>query len=101
MNRRRLTFVALLGVLAFGCAPLHFSQTHVTSVPRPDPADRTELARERTAILGLQAPAALQGFSPFMVQALDDALSKASPSMRAVPFHEVVSVLNEGVAAAE
>jgi hypothetical protein len=91
-----VAIIAFFVLLLAGCgAPLHFSQTHTTSTPRPQSADVAELAREPVAMLGLLAPASSQGFSPFLSHALASALAQASPPIRGIPAYETVNVLNE------
>ena len=79
-------WIALLA----GCTPVYLWDTHTTSTPRPQSFD----VATRVATLGLLAPASLQGFSPFLSRALIAAISEASPSMRGIPSHETMSVIN-------
>jgi hypothetical protein len=76
--------------LLAGCTPVYLWDTHTTATPRPQSFD----VATRVATLGLLAPASLQGFSPFLSRALIAAISEASPSMRGIPSHETVSVIN-------
>jgi hypothetical protein len=46
------------------------------------------------ATLGLITSAGFQGFSPFLSRALSAAMSEASPSIRGIPSHETVSLIN-------
>jgi hypothetical protein len=84
MNGARLkrstagTILAVAAALAASCSPLHLWETHVTSAPKPLPFDVAVLAREPVAMLGLVAPAALQGLSFSVSHALVTALSQAS-----------------------
>jgi hypothetical protein len=83
-----------------GCTPLYMWDTHTTSTPRPQSSGFAELAREPVATLGPITPAGLQGFSPFLSRALTAAISEASPSIRGIPTHETVNVINgQGLAA--
>jgi hypothetical protein len=45
-------------------------------------------------MLGPMTPAGLQGFSPFLSRALIAAISEVSPSLRAIPTHETVNIIN-------
>ena len=77
-----------------GCTPLYIWDTHITSTPRSKSIGVAELIREPVATLGLITPAGLQGFSPFLSRALIAAMSEASPSIRGIPAHETVNMIN-------
>jgi hypothetical protein len=77
-----------------GCTPLYIWDTHITSTPRQKSIDVAELIREPVATLGPITPAGLQGFSPFLSRALIAAMSEASPSIRGIPAHETVNMIN-------
>jgi hypothetical protein len=93
-------FFAFSIILLAGCAPLYMWDTHTTSTPRPQSSDVAALAREPVATLVPVAPAGLQGFSPVLSRALIAAISEVSSSIRGIPSHETVSVINgQGLAA--
>src|SRR5262245_6279325 len=81
-------------LLLAGCTPLFMWDTHVTATPRPEAVGVAELTRGPVATLGLITSAGFQGFSPFLSRALSAAMSEASPSMRGIPSHETVSLIN-------
>ena len=68
--------------------------THVTATPRPASIGIAELSREPVATLGPITPPGFQGFSPFLSRALIAAISEASPSIRGIPTHEMVNMIN-------
>jgi hypothetical protein len=68
--------------------------THVTATPRREAVGVADLTRAPVATLGLIAPAGLQGFSPFLSRALMAAMSEAAPSIRGIPNHETVNLIN-------
>jgi len=95
--QKRITEVILVLAAAFltSCStPLYTAVVHINSTPRSPSLDTAALAREPVAILGLAAPAALQGFGPALSQALNDALSEMSPPIRAIPTYETLNRLN-------
>jgi hypothetical protein len=96
-----LWFILLAAALLVGCGtPLHTWDVHTAATPRLTPFDRAALERETVAVLGLAAPAALQGFGPSVGHALTGVLSQASPPIRAIPAYQTLSRLNEqGLAA--
>jgi len=98
--RRRVAFGIATAVLA-GCTPLHVWDTHTTSTPKSLGLDVADLARAPVATLGVVVPGGSQGLGPFLTHALVAALATASPSIRAIPVHEMVNVLNERGLAAE
>jgi hypothetical protein len=84
---------ALLSFLA-GCSPVYIWDTHVTATPRAESLRVADLTREPIATLGPITPAGLQGFSPFLSRALSAAMSEVSPSLRGIPAHETVNIIN-------
>lgn len=92
--------LALSTALLAGCAsPLYVWDTHTSSTPRSPSLEVAELGRQRVAILGLIAPAALQGFSASLSHALVRTLPEVSPPLQGIATAEVVNVLNaEGLA---
>jgi hypothetical protein len=92
---------ALSVIFLAGCSPLYMWDTHTTSTPRPQSSRVAELARGPVSTLGPITPAGLQGFSPFLSRALIAAISEASPSIRGIPTHETVNVINGHGLAAE
>ena len=81
-------------ILLAGCTPLYMWDTHVTATPRSASVGVAELTLEPVAALGPITPAGLQGFSPFLSRALIAAISEASPSIRGIPAHETVNMIN-------
>jgi hypothetical protein len=77
-----------------GCTPLYIWDTHITATPRAKSVGVAELIREPVATLGPITPAGLQGFGPFLSRALIAAMSEASPSIRGIPAHEIVNMIN-------
>jgi hypothetical protein len=71
------------------------SDTYTSSTPKTQSFEAGNLASEPVAVLGIIAPANLQGFAPFLSHALTTALSKARPPIRAIPAYETVSLVNE------
>jgi hypothetical protein len=95
---RSIAVVILASVAMFsaGCStPVHLSDAHVTSGPRPPSLDITVLACAPVATLGVVAPAAIQGLSPTVSHALATALTHASPPIRAIPMLEALNRLND------
>jgi hypothetical protein len=93
--------LALSTVLLAGCAsPLYVWDTHTSSTPRSPSLEVAELRRQPVAILGLVAPAALQGFSASLSHALARTLPEVSPPLHGIVPTEVVNVVNaQGLAA--
>ena len=93
-------FSLLSFVLLAGCAsPLYLWDTHTTSSVRA-PGLPAELGRQPVALLGVVAPAALQGYSTSMSHALTRTLPELSPPLTPIPNLEVVNALNgRGLAA--
>jgi hypothetical protein len=71
------------------------SDAYVTSTPTTQHVDVSKLAVEPMAVLGVIAPANLQGFGPSLSDALVNALAKARPPIRAIPTYDTVSIINE------
>jgi hypothetical protein len=97
-TQKRMTGALLVLAAAFltSCStPLHTWVVHTSSTPRSPSLDTAALAREPVAILGLAAPAALQGFGPALSHALGDALLQMSPPIRAIPTYQTLSRLND------
>src|SRR5262245_3103834 len=94
--------VVLLAMTAAACAPVRVSHTNTVPTLRLEsnrPAT-SELAGEPIAILGVLAPAGLQGFSPFLSHALVAALAEVTPPIPARSAYDTVNRLNaEGLAA--
>jgi hypothetical protein len=108
MSRRPSTrhggaaILTLSATLLASCStPLHLWDTHITSTPHAASLDVSALEREPVAILGLVAPAGLQGLSASVGHALAAALEDISPPLRVVPIYETMSRLNEQGLAAE
>ena len=102
--RGRAAALGLLfaAALLTGCStPLHTWAVHTTATPRLTPFDSAGLTRDTVATFGLATPAALQGFGPGVGHALANALSQASPAIRAIPAYETLSRLNQRGLAAE
>jgi hypothetical protein len=92
--------LALLLAFLTGCSPVYLWETHTTSTPRPHFFDVAVLAGEPVATLGPLTSGGLQGLSPFLSRGLTAAISEVVPSMRAIPNHETVNVINgQGLAA--
>src|SRR5215470_739338 len=92
--RSWLVFLAIVSwsALVAGCTPIYLWKTHATSTPRS--LDVTLLAQGPVAMFGLVAPASLQGFNFTLSHALTNALSEASPPIRAISDYETVNKLN-------
>jgi hypothetical protein len=86
--------LALSVIFLAGCTPLYIWDTHITSTGAPKSVAIVDLTREPVATLSAITPAGLQGFSPFLSRALTAAVSEASPSIRVVPTHETVNLIN-------
>jgi hypothetical protein len=71
------------------------SDIYVNSTPRAQNFDVSKLSSDPVAVLGVIAPAPLQGLGPSVSQALASALTKARPPIRAIPVYETVSIINE------
>jgi len=71
------------------------SDAYVTSTPKAQDLDVSKLAVEPVAVLGVVAPANLQGLGPSLSHALTNALGKAQPPIRAIPGYDTVSIINE------
>lgn len=93
-KRASEVFYALSLIFLVGCTPLYIWDTHITSTARPKSFGVAELTREPVATLGPIIPAGFQGFSPFLSRALIAAISEASPSIRGIPTHETVNLIN-------
>ena len=94
-TKRVSEVICVVSVMVFaGCTPLYMWDTHVTSTPRPESVGVAELTREPVATLGPITPAGLQGFSPFLSRALIAAMSEVSPSIRGIPTHETMNMIN-------
>ena len=85
---------ALVVLFVAGCSPVYIWDTHVTATPTEKSVRVAELTREPIATLGPITPAGLQGFSPFLSRALTAAISEVSPSLRDIPSHETVNIIN-------
>ena len=94
-----LAFTATL--LAAGCGPVYLSDTYATATPRPESFNVGVLASEPVAILGVVAPANLQGLSHTLSLALAAALAEVSPPIREIPTFETVNRLTDQGLAAE
>ena len=93
-TKRANRFVFILAPWLFaGCTPLYIWDTHVTSLRANSPGT-ADLTRESIAMLGPIAPAGFQGFSPFLSRSLTAAISAPSLSIRAIPTHETVNMIN-------
>jgi hypothetical protein len=103
LSRARAVAIAIVAAHALsGCStPPHTWVVHSSSTPRAATLDKTALERERVATLEPSTPGALQGFAIALSHSLAEALSEASPPVRNIPAHEVVSRLNEQGLAAE
>ena len=71
------------------------SDAYITSTPTARQIDVSKLAVEPVAVLGVIAPANLQGLGPSLSDALVNALAKAQPPIRAIPVYDTVSIINE------
>lgn len=88
--------LAVSVALSTGCStPLHLSDIHVTSVPRPPPLDAAALTCGPVTTLGMVAPGGIQGLSPTVAHALVTALSTASPPIRAVAMPDTLNRLGD------
>jgi hypothetical protein len=74
---------------------VYLSDTYATSTPRPESFDVGTLAAKPVAILGLVAPANLQGFSPTLSLALATALAGVSPPIPEISTFETVNRLTD------
>lgn len=88
-------WLGLFPFLAVSCTPVYTSDTYTSSTPKTQSFGAGNLASEPVAVLGLIAPAPLQGFAPSLSHALTTALAKASPPIQVIPAYETVSRLNE------
>ena len=94
--------VVLLAMTAAACAPVRLSHTNTVPTLRLESnrSATSELAGEPIAILGMLAPAGLQGFSPFLSHALVAALAEVTPPIPARSAYDTMNRLNaEGLAA--
>jgi hypothetical protein len=71
------------------------SDAYITSTPTTQHLDVSKLTVGPVAVLGVIAPANLQGLAPFLSYALVDALAKARPPIRAIPVYDTISIINE------
>jgi hypothetical protein len=95
VNSLSVFYLVLLGLfpaLVVGCTPVYMSDTYTSSTPK---TQSFELGSEPVAVLGLIAPAPLQGFAPSLSQSLTIALTKARPPIQVIPAYETVSRINE------
>ena len=92
-----LVWLGLFPALVMGCTPAYMSDTYTSSTPKPKTQsfEAGNLASNPVAVLGLIAPAPLQGFAPSLSQALTTALTKARPPIQVIPAYETVSRINE------
>jgi hypothetical protein len=94
-TKRASKFVCALPLLFLaGCAPLYIWDTHVTATPKTETLAAGDWTREPVAMLGPIAPAGFQGFNPFLSRSLSAAIAATAPSIRAIPNHETVSLIN-------
>jgi hypothetical protein len=91
----RVAMLGFIAALVAGCTPLYMSDTYINSTPRTKSLDVGRLTTEPVAVMGLIAPASLQGFGPSLSHALIAALTKARPPIRGIPTYETLSVINE------
>jgi hypothetical protein len=94
----RIALTMLAGAVGFaaGCTtPLHLTDSHVTSAPRPPAVDVGVLVCQRVATLGPAVAPGLQGMSPTVSYALATALSKAEPPIRTMPMAEMLNRLSD------
>ncbi len=94
MKRATQSLCGIWLILLAGCTPLSMWDTHVTSTAKPEWFGITELTWKPVATLGPVTPAGLQGFSPFLSNALTAAISEASPSIKGIPNYETVNIIN-------
>jgi hypothetical protein len=86
-------WLGIFALLAVGCSPVYTSDSYTTSTPRTQSFEVG--GSEPVAVLGLIAPANLQGFAPTLSHALITALTKAQPPIRVIPAYETISIINE------
>jgi hypothetical protein len=87
--------LGLFAVFAAACTPLYMSDVYTTSTPRTQNFDVSKLPSKPISVLGVIAPANLQGLGPSLSHALVTALSKARPPIQAIPAYETISLINE------
>ena len=88
--------LAVAAAFAAGCTtPLHLTDAHVTSAPRPPAVDVAVLVCQRVATLGPAAAPGLQGMSPTVSYALATALAQAAPPIQTVPMAEMMNRLTD------
>jgi hypothetical protein len=90
-----LVWLGLFPALVVGCTPVYMTNTYTSSTPKMQSFEARNLGSEPVAIIGLIAPAPLQGFAPSLSHALTTALTKARPPIQVIPAYETVSRINE------
>ena len=90
----RTAIVGLVVALLAGCSPLYTLDASITSTPATQ-LNLSHLETERVAVMGLVAPANLQGFNPSLSLALVNAIAKVRPPFRAIPAYETTNLLNQ------
>ncbi len=93
--RHTHAFFGLFAAFAAACTPLYTSDSYINSTSKAQDLYISRLSSESVAVLGVIAPANLQGLGPSVSLALVDALTKAQPPVRAIPVYEAVSIINE------
>ena len=91
----RFAFFGLFAAFGAACTPLYTSDSYINSTSKAQDLYISRLSSESVAVLGVIAPANLQGLGPSVSLALVDALTKAQPPVRAIPVYEAVSIINE------
>jgi hypothetical protein len=94
-------FAFTAALLVAGCGPAYVSDTYATATPKPASFDVGALPDEPVAILGLVAPANLQGLSSTVSLALTAALAEVSPPLRGISTFETLNQLTDQGLAAE
>jgi len=88
-------FFGLFAVFAAGCTPLYMSDVYSVSTPRTNNFEVSKLPLKPISVLGVVAPANLQGLGPSLSHALVTALTKARPAIQIIPAYETISFVNE------
>lgn len=71
------------------------SDVYTTATPKTQNFDVSQLPSKPIAVLGVSAPASLQGLGPSLSYALVTALAKARPPLQVIPAYETISRVNE------
>jgi hypothetical protein len=88
-------YLGLFVVFAASCTPLYMSDVYTTSTPGTQHFDVSKLPLKPISVLGVVAPANLQGLGPSLSHSLVTALTKARPPIQVIPAYETVSLINE------